>query len=178
MRTLYLTALATAVILSACETDGGGEYGIASESDNDLTGTWSLESGSAEGKSTTIFDGDTISVDFISTIVDPTVYEITFGGDGTISSEGSVTSQLTYTGNGVQGSETMTLPNILHNGTFKLIGDELSLYADNQPPQTVQILRLDNEYLVIEAEVTQRQAAGGAENIMSQKATQTYERVD
>ncbi len=172
MRLLLFSLFCTATLFTSCDKEENEEF------DSNIVGTWSLLSGSGTGQTTTTAGGDTYTVDFNSQIVDPTVYEVDLNTDGTVTSQGSVTFEINSDFDGQNFKTTMTLSNIIGNGTYEVIGNRL-IATDNDGKETqITIVSLTDTELILEAEIVQTQAANGAESESRQKATQVYERVD
>lgn len=168
---LYLL-LCTFVFVTSCDKETTEQF------DSDIVGTWSVVSGTGDGTSVTTYGGDTYTANFTSRIVDPTAYETTTRSDGTVTSTGSVTMEITTDFNGQTNTSSMTISNVVADGTYEVIGNRLIVRDDQGEEHEVNIVSLTDTELSLQGEIVQTQENNGARTESRQEVTYLYERVN
>jgi len=159
-------ALVFPFIISSCSKEGG---------ESGLVGTWEATEFSYDGTSTATVSGQTIVTDFTGVGKDMEL-EMVFSEDpNEYTSGGSYTIELTYSAVGQSFMEDFTFDDFIGNGTWDLVGDQLTATDDmgNTSTSTVQI---DGDQLTFDGELQRTTISQGATVIQDVNTLVVFER--
>lgn len=156
LNTLYLLSLLL-LISTACEKEEGN---LEVNSDN-IAGEWEMSGFTYGGRSTQEAGGETYRSNFAGNGRD-IAYQVTFNSDGTYTSSGSYTIDITYAFGGQEFSQAVTINDALGTGTYTLNGDEITITRDEDGESSVAtIVELTSESLFFELQQTRTNSGQG-----------------
>lgn len=156
LNSLYLLSLLL-LLFTACEEE---DNNLEVNNDN-LAGEWEMTGFTYGGRSTQEAGGETYRSNFAGNARDIT-FTVTFNADGTYTSSGSYTIDVTYAFGGQEFDQSLTIDDVLDSGTYTLNGDELSITRDQDGETSVASnVELSNDALMFELQQTQTSTGQG-----------------
>lgn len=146
MKKLSILLVIFLVTFSSCSEDGDSSPVAISE---DIVGTWNMVDYDYSGVTTTTFQGQTVSADFIGEAFDIN-YKLTFAeSPNELISEGSFKIKLTTTINGQTSVDDTQVDDFLTTGSWEIKNGELITNTEDAGEGVTKIVELTETSLVL-----------------------------